>query len=245
MTIEILEVEKVHLQNILRERTDEALNIPMQAFKVNYTYDAISLEGHNRMPYEDVKRLIELKRLLNYSEREQKEVLNHVKAFEKVLELVSQKIKLTEEHVKDIHEILVDGIFQGGIYRNVNIQMMGSKHQPTDHAKVYDRMHKLFESIANNNKLSDLDKAIEMHAGISKIHPFLDANGRLSRLILNFYLLEANYLPMSIHLNDKSEYISHLETFKESKNIQPLKLFVISNLVKRYEEVIEQLEITS
>jgi len=245
MTIEILEVEKVHLQNILRERTDEALNIPMQAFKVNYTYDAISLEGHNRMPYEDVKRLIELKRLLNYSEREQKEVLNHVKAFEKVLELVSQKIKLTEEHVKDIHEILVDGIFQGGIYRNVNIQMMGSKHQPTDHAKVYDRMHKLFESIANNNKLSNLDKAIEMHAGISKIHPFLDANGRLSRLILNFYLLEANYLPMSIHLNDKSEYISHLETFKESKNIQPLKLFVISNLVKRYEEVIEQLEITS
>jgi Fic family protein len=245
MTIEILEVEKVHLQNILRERTDEALNIPMQAFKVNYTYDAISLEGHNRMPYEDVKRLIELKRLLNYSEREQKEVLNHVKAFEKVLELVSQKIKLTEEHVKDIHEILVDGIFQGGIYRNVNIQMMGSKHQPTDHAKVYDRMHKLFESIANNNKLSDLDKAIEMHAGISKIHPFLDANGRLSRLILNFYLLEANYLPMSIHLNDKTEYISHLETFKESKNIQPLKLFVISNLVKRYEEVIEQLEITS
>ena len=245
MTIEILEVEKVHLQNILRERTDEALNIPMQAFKVNYTYDAISLEGHNRMPYEDVKRLIELKRLLNYSELEQKEVLNHVKAFDKVLELVSQKIKLTEEHVKDIHEILVDGIFQGGIYRNVNIQMMGSKHQPTDHAKVYDRMHKLFESIANNNKLSDIDKAIEMHAGISKIHPFLDANGRLSRLILNFYLLEANYLPMSIHLNDKSEYISHLETFKESKNIQPLKLFVISNLVKRYEEVIEQLEITS
>jgi Fic family protein len=197
------------------------------------------------MPYEDVKRLVELKRLLNYGEREQKEVLNHVKAFEKVLELVSQKIKLTEEHVKDIHEILVDGIFQGGVYRNVNIQMMGSKHQPTDHAKVYNRMHKLFDSVANNNKLSPLDKAVEMHAGISKIHPFLDANGRLARLILNFYLLEANYLPMSIHLNDKSEYIKHLETYKENKNIQPLKTFVMTHLVKRYEEVIDQLEITS
>jgi Fic family protein len=245
MTIEILEVEKMHLQNILKERTDEALKIPMQTFKINYTYDAISLEGHNRMPYEDVKRLIELKRLLNYSEREQKEVLNHVRAFEKVLDLVVKKSKLTEEHVKDIHEILVDGIFQGGVYRNVNIQMMGSKHQPTDHAKVYDRMHKLFESIANSNKLSAIDKAIEMHAGISKIHPFLDANGRLARLILNFYLLEANYLPLSIHVNDKLDYIKHLETFKENKNIQPLKVFIISNLVKRYEEVIEQLEITS
>lgn len=245
MTMERLEIEKVHLQNILKERTDNALNIPMHAFIVNYTYDAISLEGQNRMPYEDVKRLVELKRLLNYGEREQKEVLNHVKAFEKVLELVSQKIKLTEEHVKDIHEILVDGIFQGGVYRNVNIQMMGSKHQPTDHAKVYNRMHKLFDSVANNNKLSPLDKAVEMHAGISKIHPFLDANGRLARLILNFYLLEANYLPMSIHLNDKSEYIKHLETYKENKNIQPLKTFVMTHLVKRYEEVIDQLEITS
>lgn len=245
MTMDLLEVEKIHLENILRERTDDALKIPMQGFKINYTYDAISLEGQNRIPFEDVKRLIELKRLLQYSEREQKEVLNHLHAFEKVMDWVTNKVKLTEEHVKDLHEILVEGIFQGGIYRNVNIQIMGSTHQPTDHAKVYDRMHKLFEFVANDQKLSPMDKAIHMHAGISKIHPFLDANGRLARLVLNFYLLEANYLPISIHLSDKELYVKHLETFKEDKNITPLKSFVMMNLATRYEEVIAQLEITS
>jgi hypothetical protein len=40
-------------------------------------------------------------------------------------------------------------------------------------------------------------------------------------------------------------YVKHLETFKEDKNIAPLKSFVMMNLATRYEEVIAQLEITS
>ena len=115
----------------------EALEDIMEAFKVVYTYDAISLEGQNRIPYEDVKTLIQRKTLLEYSEREQKEVLNHVLAFEKILSMVKHKEAMTEDKLKDLHEMVVDGIFQGGVYRNVNIQMMGSTHQPTDLSLIH------------------------------------------------------------------------------------------------------------
>ena len=147
MEKDILEVQRNHLHNILKEVGSHALNHVMEAFKIVYTYDAISLEGQNRIPFEDVKKLIERKTLLEYSEREQKEVLNHLKTFEKVINMLDHKEHLTEDKLKDLHEMIVEGIFQGGVYRNVNIQMMGSSHQPTDHAKVYDRMHKLFSSL--------------------------------------------------------------------------------------------------
>lgn len=243
MEKDILEVQHNHLQNILKERDDEALDDVMKDFTVRYTYDAISLEGNNKIPFEDVKRLIDLKVLGSHSEREQKEVLNHVKAFEFIIDMVSKNIPMDEDVMKDIHEMVVDGIFQGGVYRNVNIQMMGSTHQPTDHAKVYDRMHKLFKEVSEINYKHPIDKAVHVHAGIAKIHPFLDANGRLARLVLNYYLMTAGYLPITIPVSDKDKYIDLLEIYKSEKNIQPLESYVKDLMTTRYEEVITALEV--
>jgi Fic family protein len=244
MEKDILEVQRNHLQNILKEVNHEALDSIMEAFKVVYTYDAISLEGQNRIPFEDVKKLIQRKTLLEYSEREQKEVLNHLKAFDKMINMVLRKESMNEDVLKDIHEIVVEGIFQGGVYRNVNIQMMGSLHQPTDHAKVYDRMHKLFSSLETTPFQSPLDEAIHIHATLAKIHPFLDGNGRLARLVLNYYLMRAQYLPISIPIRLKETYIKALEVFKNDKNITPLKTFFKTLLIHRYEEVMNALEIS-
>lgn len=244
MEKDILEVQRNHLHNILKEVEPNALNKIMEAFKVIYTYDAISLEGQNRIPFEDVKKLIERKTLLEYSEREQKEVLNHLKTFEKVLNMLEHKEQLTEDKLKDLHEMIVDGIFQGGVYRNVNIQMMGSTHQPTDHAKVYDRMHKLFSSLDTTSFKNPLEEAVHIHATLAKIHPFLDGNGRLARIVLNYYLMKANYLPISIPIRLKASYIENLEIFKSEKNIEPLMSFFENLLIERYEDVISALEIS-
>lgn len=243
MKKDILEMQKVHLDNIINERKDGIGKEIEDKFILNYTYDAISLEGNNRIPFEDVKRLINKKIFLDYTEREQKEVLNHVKAFLKLKSFIDQELDLSEEMIKDLHEIIVEGIFQGGFYRNVNIQLMGSMHQPTDHAKVYDRMHKLFTEIKSKNFNSKIEKAVYAHAGISKIHPFLDANGRVARMVLNFYLMKEGYLPISIPFKDKIKYIELLEIFKIEKNLVPLTQYFKDLLINRYEETINSLEV--
>ena len=98
--------------------------------------------------------------------------------------------------LKDLHELLVDGIFQGGVYRNVNIQIIGATHQPPDYVKVYDRMAKVFRNLADFEG-TPIERAVYINAAISKIHPFLDANGRVARLLMNYYLIKAGYLPVS------------------------------------------------
>ena len=177
------------------------------------------MQGHNRIPYEDVKRLSQAKALLEYSEREQKEMLNHLEAFEFVKKEAKAGVPFTEEKLKDIHEILVEGIFQGGVYRNVNISIFGASHQPPDHVKVYDRMSKFFRNIEHFQG-DVLEKATYAHASIAKIHPFVDANGRLAKLVLNYFLMMSDYLPISIPLEMREEYIARLELFKSEKDLK-------------------------
>jgi Fic family protein len=89
-----------------------------------------------------------------------------------------------------------------------------------------------------------LDEAVYFHATLAKIHPFLDGNGRLARLVLNYYLIKNNDLPISIPIKLKETYIQQLEIFKIEKNIEPLKAFIEKLLIERYEDVINTLEIS-
>lgn len=242
MEKDLLEVERKHLENVVKEREIEQLEEIEKKFALLYTYDAVGMVGQNRIPYEDVKRCSQAKALLEYSEREQKEILNHLKAFEFVMQEAKAKKPFNEEKMKDIHEILVEGIFQGGVYRNVNINIFGATHQPPDYIKVYDRMAKFFNNLENFEG-SPLEIATYAHASIAKIHPFVDANGRLAKLVLNYFLIKHNYLPISIPLEQRDAYIEDLEAFKTEKDLKPLMTLFKDLLIKRYEEVIKELDV--
>lgn len=241
MEKDLLEVERKHLSNVTKECEEKQIKENDERFALAYTYDAVGM-GENRIPYEDVKRLSQAKALLEYSEREQKEILNHLKAYEFVKKEAMEGKTFDEEKLKDIHEILVEGIFQGGCYRNVNINIFGASHQPPDHVKVYDRMAKFFKNL-NHFEGSPLEKATYAHASIAKIHPFVDANGRLAKLVLNYFLISHDFLPISIPLELRETYIDKLEIFKTEKDLNPLKDFFKDLLIKRYEEVLKDLDI--
>jgi Fic family protein len=242
MEKDLLEVEKQHLENVMKECDPSLLEDIEKKFALLYTYDAVGMVGKNRIPYEDVKRCSQAKALLEYSEREQKEILNHLNAFEFVLKEAKTKTPFNEEKMKDIHEILVEGIFQGGVYRNVNINIFGATHQPPDYVKVYDRMAKFFTNLEQFEG-TPLELATYAHASIAKIHPFVDANGRLAKLVLNYFLVKNDFLPISIPLEQRENYIDYLEAFKTEKDLSPLMTFFKDLLIKRYESVLKELDI--
>lgn len=242
MEKDLLELERKNLLNVLNEAKGKSLEDALKKFAWLYTHDAVGMAGHNRVPYEEIKNISHRKALEGYSEREQKEVLNHLKAFEFVQELAKSKKVFDEETLKDIHEILVEGIFQGGVYRNVNINIFGASHQPPDYIKVYDRMAKFMKNLESFQGTT-LEKATFALANIAKIHPFIDANSRLAKLVLNYFLLKDNYLPLTIPLELGDEYIKLLEIFKTEKDIKPLEEFFKELLIKRYEKVLKELDL--
>ena len=240
MEKDMLGVIKKHHSLLISELNELALEEINKQFDFRYSYDAVGLEGKNKIPYEEVAQLIQTGYILQYSEREKKEILNHYMTFRHICDLVNKNLELDEEKLKDLHEMLVHGIIDGGVYRNVNIQIYGAKHQPPDYVKVYDRMKKLFTTL--DTMEDSIEKAVYAHASIAKIHPFLDGNGRLARLVMNYYLLKAGYLAVSIPISKREDYIKHLETFKVEKEQSPFVDFVKQLLVERYNNDIAKLE---
>lgn len=241
MEKDLLEVQVKHLSNVLKECDSKQVEKMEDRFKLSYTCDAVGM-CDKILTIEDVERISKAKALPDFSEREQKEILNHLNAFQYVVKEVHDHRTFSEEFIKDIHEKLVVGIFPGGVYRNVNISIFGAAHQPPDHIKVYERMGRFFNTL-NEFKGSDLERATYAHASIAKIHPFVDANGRLAKLVLNYFLIKSNYLPISIPLDQMDEYIKNLEIFKVEKDIKPLTAFFRNLLIKRYEIVLSELDV--
>ncbi len=155
-------------------------------------------------------------------------ILNQRNAFMKVLNMVKEKQELDENKVKDLHQILCEGNLEeiGGLYRRVNISVKGSNHTPCSYEKVYDRMDKYFIFMQDGPK-GDLWEYISyLHLQLAKIHPFLDGNGRLARLVLNYELMKYGFMPIIITSEQKDKYFSTLEAFKVEKDIKPFMDFL-------------------
>ena len=217
-----------------------------KAFDFNFlcvlTKNSVGMESGNTAQLEDVVAVVK-GHPSKLDEGLKREIYNHYAAYLKMLEYLKQHPEgyLDEEIIKDIHEVLVKGIIEeGGVYRNVNISIKGSKYVPCDPIKVYHRMDKYVVQL--NEMPNDLDKVVYAHLQLSKIHPFLDGNGRLCRLILNYMLISEGYLPISIPAKRRKEYFATLEAFKVDKTSVPFSNLLNDLLNKEYDRLIELIE---
>ena len=191
-------------------------------FLIDFTFNTLSLEGKN-VDKEDVVRVFED----NSNDIDKKlkvSIINTFNGMNFVLNLLENNEELDEGKLKDLHEIIMENLGNGGLYRNVDISIKGSNHTPPSYIKVYDRMKKYFDTLKEE---SDMYEQIAFsHLQLAKIHPFLDGNGRCARIVLNYYLLKNNLKPIIIERDKKEEYFNYLEEFKVNKNITPFIEFL-------------------
>lgn len=195
-------------------------------FLIDFVQNTLSLEG-KPVCKETVNAVFEdLEADVN--EKEKKSIINAFNAFNFILNLLENKEELDENKLKDLHEIIMDGFGNGGLYRNVDISIKGSNHTPPSHIKVYDRMKKYFDTI-NQDGVELYEQIAFSHLQLAKIHPFLDGNGRCARLVLNYNLLKNGLKPIIIEASKKDEYFNYLEEFKVNKDITPFINFLKNN----------------
>ena len=85
-----------------------------KAFELKFTHESTKIEG-NTLSIFEVKTILEDGySIAGKKLREIYEVINNKNAFEFIKEMVKNSEELSEEKIKDIHEIVVQNIFQGG-----------------------------------------------------------------------------------------------------------------------------------
>lgn len=189
-----------------------------KAFLVDFITNSISFEKFS-VSKEVVENILEAK-TEGIDAKIVKTVENYLDGIVYAEYLLSQGKDLDENDIKDIHEKVVDDFSVGGLYRNVDISIKGSGHTPPSHVKVYDRMKKYFDTINDSNNELYYNIAFS-HLQLAKIHPFLDGNGRVARIVLNYQLKKNGLKPVIISVENKDEYFNLLEEFKVNKNIEP------------------------
>lgn len=132
------------------------------------------------------------------------EVRNYVTALEygiERLETLPLSLRLVREiHGKLMHGVRGDKATPGEFRRSQNwIGPAGST--PTTAAYVPPPLPMMDESLANwegflhdRESFPDLIQAALMHAQFESIHPFLDGNGRMGRLLITLFLIERGRL---------------------------------------------------
>lgn len=189
-----------------------------KSFLIDFITNSISFETL-QVTQEIVEKILN-DEVEGIDEKTVKIIKNYENGIIYALSLLNSKKDLTENDIKDIHEKVVNGLSLGGLYRNVDISIKGSNHTPPSYLKVYDRMKKYINTINDEN--NDIYYNIAFaHLQLMKIHPFLDGNGRVARIVLNFELEKYGLKPIVISYDQKEEYFNLLEEFKVNKNINP------------------------
>ena len=226
MNYEMLLEKQAKLIEFQKNNSENLFDNFDKAFEVDYAHNSTAIEGNTLS-------LIETKVLLedhisvgNKSLREIYEVVNHNKAFSYVKKCISDNKPLDENIVKDIHSILMENILIGGVYRNIEVRITGAKHKPPAPSEMYYQIKEFFSNMNSMSDLNPIELAAWTHAEFVKIHPFVDGNGRTSRLIMNYQLMRNGFLPVSVNKEDRLEYFNYLEEYAVNGSLSPFIDFV-------------------
>ena len=115
-----------------------------QSFDIEYAHHSTAMEGNTLT-------LIETKAILEDGIsvggkmlREIYEITNHNKAFNYAKARIIEGQPLDENLIKDFHQILMENIMQGGIYRNHDVSITGASHTPPSPNEMYSQIKRFY-----------------------------------------------------------------------------------------------------
>jgi len=214
------EKEKKELEKIKKEYLNQHkanLENRYESFVSLFTYDSTNIEG-NTFTLQETSRLLFENITPRKSMREINEVINHKKAFDFIL---NNKKDMSKELILQIHKLVIQNTLrpelenQIGKYRTLQVYIRGTQWLPPKPEDVPKEMGSLLTWYSKNKKvLHPLILAAYFHSAFETIHPFVDGNGRVGRLLMNFILHKHKY-PM-INIPNKKKHI-YYQSLKESQ----------------------------
>lgn len=174
------------------------------------------------------------------------EVQNYIAAINQAIEQLKD-LPLSNRLLKNTHEKLMQGVRgetkQPGEFRDsqnwIGVSLKNAVFIPPHRDEVIGLMSDL-ENFFNNDQLQTphLIKVAIAHYQFETIHPFLDGNGRLGRLMIALYLANFGLLHKpALYLSDyfernKTQYVDRLMAVRESGDMKQWVVFFLYGVVE-------------
>ena len=177
---------------------------------------------------------------------EVQEVSNYVAAMNHGLSRIREGFPLSLRLIREIHEVLMNGVRGGGKspgeFRRIQNWIGGTRpsnarYVPPPPDRVLECMSDLEKYLHDeNDKLPVLIKAALLHHQFETIHPFLDGNGRLGRLLITLLLCSSGILSvpvlyLSLYFKEqRDEYYRQLQQVRETGDWESWLIFFLTGV---------------
>lgn len=231
---------------------------------IDAVHFSTKIEG-NALSRDQVTQVLQSKKKVKAHMRDLREVLNYSRVRRMVREWSLREKSFSDEWVLEHHLELLKGIVQGrlrGHYRTAQCVIQNSRtheivYMAAEWSDVPDFMKGLLSWLRKNWKegVSPLLLAAQFHFEFVTIHPFMDGNGRLARLLTNGILLLGGYdveryaALEKQHEKDRAGYYHALRSLQTSnfydipagQDIGSWVVYWLQCLLSAYEEALERI----
>lgn len=235
--IKLLKKIKKNYKKIITSLSTIEYQIIEKQQLINFTFNTNAIEG-STITLKDTNHILEDG--ISPEGKELREIYE-IENTKKTYNLIKKyKGKINSKLIKTIHLNLTHNTLdeQAGKYRKIQVFMGGSKHIPTKSIEIVKEMNSLIRWIHNNQNIHPVLLATYTHHFLIAIHPFIDGNGRTSRLLLNFMLMKKGFPPICIKKHERIKYTNYLESARNG-NISKFSSYIIKKIEEAYNDVVD------
>jgi Fic family protein len=212
-------------------------------------YNSNAIENSTLTLKETERILLELEVTRNISVRE----LFEAKNLARVTEYIRNKkdVGLNKETILLLHKMLIGGINDAiaGRFRAQNEYVRVGTHIAPAPEQIEQLLDNLLTDYESSHNEYFLDRISHFHLEFERIHPFIDGNGRIGRVLINTQLMLHGYPSVIIRNKGKRDYYyPAFQDYQDSKATDKfdilLSLSLIESLNKRL-TYLKGLEITT
>lgn len=184
-------------------------------------------------------------------------VINYIKALATSLKMIKKGMPVSNRVILKAHEVLIsDDKSNPGQFRKQSVKV--GELIPPPHTKVQDLMSQLENFMNNDDTFPILINAGLAHVQFETIHPFLDGNGRIGRLLIVLMIVENKILtepilyPSYYFKKNRMEYYYKLDRVRTHGDFEGWVKFYLTaikdscqdayNRAKEIEKLIKDLE---
>jgi Fic family protein len=160
-------------------------------------------------------------------------VQGYTVAYNEVLARVRRKGPIDTDLILDLHEALYRPAVDAGItdsaalrgWRTSSVGLRGWRYVPPNPKKIPDLIGGL-QRFASREDLDPVTRALLVHLEFVTIHPFMDGNGRLGRLLMNSALLSAGLPWVTIRSDERLPFFRAIELAQVDDRTEPFIEFL-------------------
>ncbi|MBE3094100.1 MAG: Fic family protein, partial [Actinobacteria bacterium] len=235
-----IELKSIEFNNLFEIK--DIKDVIFVEFAKEFIFNSNNIEG-SKIPAKEVKKIIETGNSRYKNRNEIREVYNSIEA----MKYLQSGFKFNLPSIKRLYYILTKDLTMsgGGHYpRGFKTVENVVNNQPTiSPEQVENEIVNLLQYYKDNKKtMYPLQLAYDFHLRYENIHPFLDANGRTGRLIMNKILMDRGYFPMIIYAKNSRAYYNAIAKGLQRRTKKTYYQLMLEQAKKTYDDYFKMMK---